>query len=93
VLGRGQDEEGSRQTAQTASKLAGVRADGVHWARSPACRLALVRQARPLVPSMFIAQEPQMPSRHDRRRLNVWSCSSLILSSTSSIIGPHLHVC
>ncbi len=49
-----------------------------------------VRQARPLVPSMFMAQEPQMPSRQERRRLSVWSCSSLIFSSTSSIMGPQL---
>ena len=49
-----------------------------------------VRQARPLVPSMFMAHEPQMPSRQDRLRLSVWSCSSLTFSSTSSIMGPHL---
>lgn len=28
--------------------------------------------------------------RHERRRARVWSCSSLILRRTSSIIGPHL---
>ena len=41
------------------------------------CLVTLVRQARPLVPSMFMAQEPQMPSRHDRRRLSVWSCRAV----------------
>jgi len=29
------------------------------------------RQASVLLPSMFIAQEPQMPSRHDRRMVRV----------------------
>jgi hypothetical protein len=33
-------------------------------------------QASVLVPSMFIAQEPQMPSRQDRRKVSVGrSCS------------------
>ena len=30
------------------------------------------------------------PHRQDRRKLSVWSCSSLILNRTSSIIGPQL---
>lgn len=48
------------------------------------------RQASVFVPSMFIAHEPQMPSRHDRLNVSVESSSFLILSSASSIIGPHV---
>ena len=48
----------------------------------------LVRQARPLSPSMFMAQLPQMPSRQLRRKVSDGSCSFLILSSASSTIGP-----
>merc|ERR1712057_26594 len=47
-----------------------------------------VKHAKPFVPSMFMAQDPQMPSRQDLLKLSVESCSSLILSRTSSIIGP-----
>eukprot|EP01043_Picozoa_sp_COSAG02_P009102 COSAG02_NODE_304_length_25204_cov_11.025095_8_plen_69_part_00 len=35
-------------------------------------------------PSMFIAQEPQMPSRHERRKVRVVSSSFLILIKASS---------
>jgi len=52
----------------------------------------LERQARVLVPLMFMAHEPQMPSRHDRRNDSVLSSSSLILNNTSSIMGPHWFV-
>jgi len=38
---------------------------------------------------MFIAHEPQMPSRHERRKVSVESCSDLILISASRTIGPH----
>jgi hypothetical protein len=48
-----------------------------------------VRQARPFWPFMFMAQEPQMPSRQERRKVRVGSCSFLIFMSTSSIMGPH----
>jgi hypothetical protein len=51
--------------------------------------IALV-QASVLVPSMFIAQEPQMPSRQERRKVSVGSISFLILISASSTIGPQL---
>ena len=51
--------------------------------------MALV-QASVLVPSMFIAHEPQMPSRHERRNVSVGSISFLILISASRTIGPHL---
>jgi hypothetical protein len=45
-------------------------------------------QASVLVPSMFIAQEPQMPSRQERRKVSVGSILFLILISASSTIGP-----
>ncbi len=38
------------------------------------------KQARVFTPSMFIAQDPHMPSRHDRRKVRVGSDSFLILS-------------
>ena len=43
---------------------------------------------QPFLPSMFIAQEPQMPSRQERRKVNVVSTSFLILISASRTIGP-----
>ena len=45
-------------------------------------------QARALRPSMFIEQEPQMPSRHDRRNDRVGSMVFLMWISASSSIGP-----
>ena len=45
-------------------------------------------QASVLTPSMFIAQEPQMPSRQERRKVSVGSISFLILISASRTIGP-----
>jgi len=42
--------------------------------------------ARPLI---IIEHEPQMPSRHERRKVSVGSISFLILISASRIIGPH----
>ena len=50
----------------------------------------LHRQARVLVPPMLIEHDPQMPSRHDRRKVSVGSSSFLILIRASSTIGPHL---
>ena len=47
-------------------------------------------QASPFLPSMFIAQEPQMPSRQERRKLKVESTSFLILMSASRTMGPQL---
>ena len=37
---------------------------------------------------MFIAHEPQMPSRQERRSDSVASISFLIFNSASSTIGP-----
>ena len=41
-------------------------------------------------PSMFIAQEPQMPSRQDLRKVSVVSSSFLILINASSTCGRHI---
>jgi hypothetical protein len=49
-------------------------------------------QASVLVPSMFIAQEPQMPSRQDRRSVSVASILFLIHNNPSSTIGPQSSV-
>lgn len=43
-----------------------------------------------LVPQIFIAHEPQIPSLHDLRKVKVGSISFLILINASKIIGPHL---
>jgi len=48
------------------------------------------RQANVLVPSIFIAHDPQMPSRQDRRKVSEGSCSFLILKSASRTMGPQL---
>jgi hypothetical protein len=45
-------------------------------------------QAKVLVPSMFIEQEPQMPSRQERRNVSEASISFLILIRASRTIGP-----
>lgn len=49
-------------------------------------------QARVLIPPMFIAHEPQMPSRQERRNVSVGSTSFFILISASNTMGPHLKV-
>lgn len=67
---------------------------------------AELRHAKVFPPSIFIAQEPQIPSRQDLnpiqlagditcfstnlRNVNVGSCSYFILNKASSTIGPHL---
>jgi hypothetical protein len=40
------------------------------------------------LPSMFIAHEPQMPSRQERRKVSVGSTLFLIQISASRTIGP-----
>ena len=45
----------------------------------------LHRHASVFWPLMFMAQEPQIPSRHDRRKVRVGSISFLILMSASRI--------
>lgn len=47
-------------------------------------------QANVLTPPMFMAQEPQMPSRQERLKVNVESSWFLILINTSRTIGPQL---
>ena len=49
-----------------------------------------VKQARPFSPSMFMAQEPQIPSRQDLLKASVVSCSFLILNRASRTIVPQL---
>ena len=44
-------------------------------------------QASVLVPSMFIEQEPQTPSRQERRKVSVGSILFLIQISASRTIG------
>ena len=48
-------------------------------------------QARELQPPMFMAHEPQIPSRHDLLNVKVGSISLLILINASKTIGPHLN--
>ena len=50
----------------------------------------LVKQARPFSPLMFIAQEPQIPSRQDLLKASVVSCSFLILNRASRTMVPQL---
>ena len=45
-------------------------------------------QASVFSPMMFIEQEPQMPSRQERRKVSVGSTLFLIQISASSTIGP-----
>lgn len=44
--------------------------------------------ASQFVPSVFMAQEPQTPSRHERRKVRVESTLFLIQIRTSRTIGP-----
>jgi len=48
------------------------------------------KQARVFPPLMFIEQEPQIPSRQERRKVSVGSISFLILIKASNTMGPHL---
>ena len=45
-------------------------------------------QASVLAPPMFIAHEPQTPSRQERRNVSVESILDLIQMSASRTIGP-----
>jgi hypothetical protein len=47
-----------------------------------------VVQASVFMPSMFIEHDPQIPSRHERRKVSVGSMVLLIQISPSRIIGP-----
>ena len=47
-------------------------------------------QASVLRPPMFMAQEPQTPSRHERRKASVGSSVFLMWMMASSTIGPQL---
>ena len=47
-------------------------------------------QAKVFTPPIFMAHDPQIPSRHERLKVNVGSSSFLILIKASSTIGPQL---
>jgi len=47
------------------------------------------RHASVLLPFIFIAHDPQIPSRQERRKVSVGSISFLILIRASSTMGPH----
>lgn len=47
------------------------------------------KQAKVFFPSIFIEQDPQIPSRQDLRKVKVGSISFLIFTMASKIIGPH----
>jgi hypothetical protein len=49
-------------------------------------------QASVLVPSIFIEQEPQTPSRQERRKVSVGSILDLIQIRASSTIGAQSSV-
>ena len=51
-------------------------------------RSILQRHASVFWPLMFMAHEPQMPSRHERRKVSVGSISFLILMRASSTCMP-----
>ena len=44
-------------------------------------------QANQFVPSMFIEQEPQMPSRHERRKVSVESISLAAIRQSFLALG------
>ena len=48
--------------------------------------------ANVFVPSIFMAQEPQIPSRHERLNVKDGSISLLIFITASSTIGPQLSI-
>lgn len=54
------------------------------------CYGDLHKQANVLTPSMFMAQDPQIPSLQLLLKVKVGSTSFLILIRASSIIGPVL---
>lgn len=41
---------------------------------------------------MFMAHDPQIPSRQERLKVRVLSCSFLIIIKASRTIGPHLSI-
>lgn len=54
------------------------------------CFQGYLMHANVLPPPIFMAHEPQIPSRQDLRKVRVGSTSFLILISASSTIGPQL---
>lgn len=53
-------------------------------------KLTNLIQAKVLQPPIFMAQDPQMPSRHDLLKVNVGSISFFILIRASRIMGPQV---
>lgn len=53
--------------------------------------LTYLIHASVFAPPIFIAQEPQIPSRQERRNVKVGSISFLILINASKTIGPQLN--
>ena len=61
---------------------------GAIWISLPGTSSQPWVQARVLRPPMFMAQEPQTPSRQDRRKVRVGSTLFLMWMRTSRTIGP-----
>ena len=62
--------------------------DDKNWMKHTLAWIDLV-QASVFWPSIFMAQEPQTPSRQERRNVSVGSMWFLIQIRPSSTIGPH----
>ena len=66
------------------SRITGSPGSGISTTGSESS-LRLVMQARPFLPLMFIASEPQTPSRQLRRNASVSSWALRRISASSSI--------
>src|SRR5450631_625442 len=66
------------------SRITGNPGNGFKTTVSGSVRM-LVRHASPFLPLMFIASEPQMPSRHERRKLKLGSIDFSRISVSSSM--------
>ncbi len=71
------------------SLITGWCGKGAIWISRPGTSSQPWVQASVLRPPMFIAHEPQTPSRHERRNASVGSMVFLMWMSTSRSIGPH----
>ena len=57
---------------------------------SPSISSIDFKQAKVFVPSIFMEQDPQIPSLHERLKVKLESISCLIFINASNTIGPHL---
>ncbi|MCY1542409.1 hypothetical protein D9M68_781550 [compost metagenome] len=57
---------------------------------TPFSDFMLVTQASPFLPLMFMASEPQMPSRQERRKDRLGSTAFRRMSTSSSMRSPGL---